>query len=118
MVKVDKGTSIHLQFEDKSVNTDDIFQVEQCSRDEARKEVAYLKQENVQRKEKLLKVTSPVTSMNTCTIQTGVLYKDFDQAAQESLYIIPLLLWTQELREDMNIQADTRVLVILQSWRM
>ena len=55
VVKVDKGNSIHLQFEDKSVNTDDIFQVQQGSLDETKNEVSHLKQENVPLKEELLR---------------------------------------------------------------
>ena len=62
VVNVDKGTSCDLRFENKSVNTDNIFQVQQDSL-EARKEVASLKQENALLKEKILKVTSPVARM-------------------------------------------------------
>lgn len=58
-----KGTLCDLQFENKSVNTGNIFQVQQDSLEEARKEVACLKQENALLKEKLLKVTSLVARM-------------------------------------------------------
>ena len=67
VVKVDKGNSIHLQFEDKSVNIDD---VQQGSLDETKNEVAHLKQENVPLREKLLKVTSPVVRMEGDDDQT------------------------------------------------
>ena len=69
----DKGTSLHVQLEDKPVNTDDGFQTQQVlvrSIEEAREEVVHLKQQNLQLKEKLLKVTSSVRRMEDDDHQT------------------------------------------------
>ena len=70
VVKVDKGTLCVPQLKNKSVNTANIFQVQQDSLEEARKDVACLKQENALLKEKLLKVTSPVARMESDDDQT------------------------------------------------
>ena len=59
--------------EDKAVNIDDGFQTQQVllrSIEEAREEVVHLKQQNLQLKEKLLKVTGPVRRLEGDDHQT------------------------------------------------
>ena len=66
---VDIGTSFHQQLEDKAVNIDDGFEVQQVL-ERSIEEVVHLTQQNLKLKKKLLKVTSPVQKLEGDDHQT------------------------------------------------
>lgn len=71
--RADKSVSCQSQLEDRSVNTSESFGSEQeliSALDEAKKEVLHLKQQNLELKDRLSKVTSPAARMSSDDDQT------------------------------------------------